>query len=159
MENCCSVECLDTIHLPLVEQVKLRRGLQVGNKVFRKGKSDKLLFKHSGELSDKSLALAENIEQKPKDIRQKIKIKKVLLGKVEHYYVKAQVGLFSIENNELNVGDKLLISGPTTGAEEYVLEKMLVNGKENTSAQPGDKVTFEVPFRVRLSDTLFKIVN
>ena len=164
MENCCSVECLDTIHLPLVEQVKLRRGLQVGNKVFRKGKSDKLLFKHSGELSDKSLAVADSnsdglATQKPTDIRKKIKIKKVLLGKVEHYYVKAQVGLFSIENNELNVGDKLLISGPTTGAEEYVLEKMLVNGKENTSAQPGDKVTFEVPFRVRLSDTLFKIVN
>jgi UPF0176 protein len=159
MENCCSVECLDTIHLPLVEQVKLRRGLQVGNKVFRKGKSDKLLFKHSGELSDKSLAVAETKAQKPKDIRQKIKIKKVLLGKVEHYYVKAQVGLFSIENNELHVGDKLLISGPTTGAEESVLEKMLVNGEEKTSAQPGDKVTFEVPFRVRLSDTLFKIIN
>ena len=164
MENCCSVECLDTIHLPLVEQVKLRRGLQVGNKVFRKGKSDKLLFKHSGELSDKSLAVADSnsdelTTQKPTDIRKKIKIKKVLLGKVEHYYVKAQVGLFSIENNELNVGDKLLISGPTTGAEEYILEKMLVNGKGNTSAQPGDKVTFIVPFRVRLSDTLFKIAN
>jgi UPF0176 protein len=35
---------------------------------------------------------------------------------------------------------------------------MLVNGKENTNAFPGDKVTFEVPFRVRLSDTLYKIV-
>ena len=35
------------------------------------------------------------------DIRQKIKVKKVLLGKVEHYYVKAQVGLFIIENNDL----------------------------------------------------------
>jgi UPF0176 protein len=158
MENCCSTECLNTIHLPLVEQVKLRRGIQVGNKVFRKGKSDKLLFKHSGELSDKSLAVAENREQKPKDIRQKIKIKKVLLGKAEHYYVKAQVGLFIIQNNELNIGDKLLISGPTTGAEEYILEKMLVNGKEISTANPGDKVTFEVPFRVRLSDTLYKIV-
>jgi UPF0176 protein len=159
MENCCSTECLNTIHLPLVEQVKLRRGIQVGNKVFRKGKSDKLLFKHSGELSDKSLAVAENREQKPKDIRQKIKIKKVLLGKAEHYYVKAQVGLFIIQNNELNIGDKLLISGPTTGAEEYILEKMLVNGKEISTANPGDKVTFEVPFRVRLSDKLYKIIS
>ena len=159
MENCCSTECLDTIHLPLAEQVKLRRGIQVGNKVFRKGKSDKLLFKHSSDLSDKPLAVAENREQKPKDIRQKIKVKKVLLGKAEHYYVKAQVGLFIIQNNELNIGDKLLISGPTTGAEEYILEKMLVNGNENTCAKPGDKVTFEVPFRVRLSDTLFKIVS
>ena len=159
MENCCSTECLDTIHLPLAEQVKLRRGIQVGNKVFRKGKSDKLLFKHSGELSDKPLAVAENREQKPKDIRQKIKVKKVLLGKAEHYYVKAQVGLFIIQNNELNIGDKLLISGPTTGSEEYILEKMLVNGNEISTAISGDKVTFEVPFRVRLSDTLYKIIS
>jgi UPF0176 protein len=155
MENCCSKECLDTIHLPLVEQVKLRRGKQVGNKVFRKGKSENLLFKHSGELSDKSLAIA----QKPKDIRQKIKVKKVLIGKAEHYYPKPQVGLFIIENNELNVGDKVLISGPTTGNEEVVLEKMMVNGSENSVAKIGDKVTFLLPFRVRLSDKLFKILE
>jgi UPF0176 protein len=106
-------------------------------------------------LSDKPLAVAE----KTKDIRQKIKVKKVLLGKAEHYYVKAQVGLFIIENNELNIGDKILISGPTTGNQELVLEKMLVNGSENSTAKVGDKVTFEVPFRVRLSDKLFKIIS
>ncbi|TAE77295.1 MAG: sulfurtransferase, partial [Bacteroidetes bacterium] len=106
-------------------------------------------------LSDKPLAVAE----KTKDIRQKIKIKKVLLGKAEHYYVKAQVGLFVIENQELNLGDRILISGPTTGNQELVLEKMLVNGTENTLAKSGDKVTFEVPFRVRLSDKLFKIIG
>ena len=155
MENCCSTECLEITHLPLAEQVKLRRGKQVGNKVFRKGKSENLKFKHSGELSDKPLAVAN----KTNDIRQKIKVKKVLLGKAEHYYVKAQVGLFMIENNELNVGDKILISGPTTGNQELVLEKMLVNGTENPVAKVGDKVTFEVPFRVRLSDKLFKIIS
>jgi UPF0176 protein len=155
MENCCSTECLDIIHLPLVEQVKLRRGIQVGNKVFRKGKSDKLAFKHSGELSDKSLALAE----KPTAVRQKIKVKKVLIGKAEHYYAKAQVALFTIENQELNLGDKILISGPTTGNQELVLEKMLVNGTEGVQAKTGDKVTFTLPFRIRLSDKLYKITN
>ena len=164
MENCCSTECLEVTHLPLAEQVKLRSGKQVGNKVFRKGKSDKLLFKHSGELSDTVLALANSdLDQtndlKPITIRQKIKVKKVLLGKAEHYYVKAQVGLFFIENNELRIGDKILISGPTTGNEEFVLDKMLVNGNEYSLAKIGDKVTFEVPFRVRLSDKLFKINN
>jgi UPF0176 protein len=69
------------------------------------------------------------------------------------------VGLFIIENNELKVGDTILITGPTTGTEELVLEKMLVNGNENTLATIGDKVTFEVPFRVRLSDKLFKILE
>ena len=99
------------------------------------------------------------VAEKTKDIRQKIKVKKVLLGKAEHYYVKAQVGLFIIENNELNLGDKILISGPTTGNQELVLEKMLVNGTENSVAKVGDKITFEVPFRVRLSDKLFKIIS
>ena len=153
MENCCSTECLEITHLPLDEQVKLRSGKQVGNKVFRKGKSDKLLFKHSGELSDKSLTVAI----KPKDIRQIIKIKKVLIAKAEHYYSKAQVGLFIVEKNELRIGDKILISGPTTGNQEMVLEKMLVNGSENSIASIGDKITFEISFRVRLSDKLFKL--
>jgi UPF0176 protein len=155
MENCCSTECLEITHLPLAEQVKLRSGKQVGNKVFRKGKSDKLMFKHSGALTDHSLAIAEN----PKPIRQKIKVKKVLLGKAEHYYVKAQVALFVLENSELKTGDKILISGPTTGNQEVILDKMFVNGSENTHAKTGDKVTFEVPFRVRLSDKLFKILT
>ena len=155
MENCCSTECQEIIHMSLVDQVKLRRGVKNGNMIFRKGKSEKLLFKHSGELSDKSLAIAE----KNKDIRQKIKVKKVLIGKAEHYYAKPQVGLFIIENQELSIGDKILISGPTTGNEEIVVEKMFVNGSENTVAKSGDKVTMNLPFRIRLSDKLFKIIT
>ena len=154
MENCCSDECLQVTHLPLVEQVKLRRGKQVGVKVFRKGKSEALTYKKSGELSDKALATVKNTT----DIRQKIKVKKVLVGKVEHYYVKAQVGLFTIEKQELHIGDTLIIAGPTTGNETVVLQKMFVNGTEAAHAVAGDKVTFELPFRVRLSDKLFKII-
>ena len=81
------------------------------------------------------------------------------MGKAEHYYVKAQVALFLIENNEFQIGDKVLISGPTTGNVDLVLEKMLVNGNESAVAKSGDKVTFEVPFRVRLSDKLYKIIH
>ncbi len=153
MENCCSTECLEITHLPLAEQVKLRRGKQVGNKVFRKGKSEKLKFKHSGELSDKPLAKATT------DIRQKIKNKKVILGKAQHYFVKAKVGVFEIENNELNLGDTILVSGPTTGNEQLIVEKMFVNGTESNVAKAGDKITIILPFRVRLSDKLFKILS
>ena len=153
MENCCSTECLEITHLPLVEQVNLRKGKQVGNKVFRKGKSEKLKFKHSGELNDVAL----QVISKATPIRERVKIKKVLLGKAEHYFVKAKVAQFLIENHQLNAGDKILISGPTTGNQELILENMLVNGKVSTTANPSDKVTFEVPFRIRLSDKLFKI--
>ena len=155
MENCCSVECQETIHLPIDEQIKLRRGITNGNKIFRKGKSDKLKFKHSGELSDVSLATAA----KETPIRQKIKVKKMLLGKVEHYYVKAQVGLFIIDNGDLKIGDTILISGPTTGNETLTISEMQVNGTAATVANIGDKVTLALPFRVRLSDKIYKILN
>lgn len=155
MENCCSTECLEITHLPLAEQVKLRSGKQVGNKVFRKGKSEKLKFKHSGDLPNKAIATVKTATA----IRQKITVKKVLLGKAQHYYVKAQVGLFKIENSELNLGDRILISGPTTGNEEIIVEKMFVNGTEANLAKAGDNVTFALPFRVRLSDKLFKIIS
>lgn len=158
MENCCSPECLETIHLPLAEQVKLRKGIQKGNMIFKKGKSPALKFKHSGELPDVALATAE-LTEKPKPIRERIKRKKVLVAQAEHYYTKAGVGLFVMENHDLNIGDKILISGPTTGEQELVLEKMFVNGKEAATAKQGDKVTFEVPFRIRLSDRLFKIIG
>jgi UPF0176 protein len=162
MDNCCSAECQEIIHLPIAEQVKLRRGIQKGNMIFKKGKSDALKFKHSGELSDVSLAIAEpgvNELAKQKPLRERIKRKKVLVAKAQHYYTKAQVGLFLMENHELTIGNKILISGPTTGNEEFVLEKMFVNGTENQLAKPGDKVTFTVPFRIRLSDKLYKILS
>ncbi|UOX35145.1 rhodanese-related sulfurtransferase [Flavobacterium sediminilitoris] len=155
MQNCCSAECLETIHLPLVEQVKLRSGIQNGNMVFKKGKSKVLKFKKSGDLEDKPLAKVS----KTNSIRQKIAIKKVLVGKAEHYYVKAEIGLFIVENQEIKIGDKILISGPTTGNQELILDKMLVNGKETDVAKKGDKITFKVPFRIRLSDKLFKIIK
>ncbi|MGI9652631.1 rhodanese-related sulfurtransferase [Chryseobacterium sp. RLHN22] len=157
MENTCSTECLETIHLPWEEQVKLRKGLQVGNKVFRKGKSEALKFKNSGDLSTQTLAKATKAETK--DIRQKIKIKKVLIGKAEHYYSRSKIAQFLIENNELSVGDKVLISGPTTGDQEITISQIFVNGGFSDTAKAGDQITFELPFRVRLSDKLYKIIE
>ncbi|KIA84341.1 sulfurtransferase [Kaistella solincola] len=153
MENCCSAECQDIIHLPLAEQIKLRKGVQVGNKIFRKGKSEALKFKKSGELPKKALAKAE------KNIRQKISIKKVLLGKAEHYYTKSKIAQFLLENGEINIGDKVLISGPTTGEQKFNITEIFANGEACETAKAGDQITFPVPFRVRLSDKLFKILS
>lgn len=154
MENCCSTECLDTIHLPWEEQVALRKGLQVGNKVFRKGKSDALKFKNSGDLPKAPLAKAET-----KNIRQKIAVKKVLVGKAEHYFSKSKIGQFLIENKEVSVGDKVLISGPTTGEQEFTITQIYANGGPCETAKKGDQITFEIPFRVRLSDKLYKVLE
>lgn len=152
MENTCSVTCLDIIHLPEEEQKAMRRGIMKGNMVFKKGKSESLKFKKSGDaVPDAAIAVA----QKVKGTRRKLK--KVLVGKGEHYYTKAGVAQFRIENLELNTGDRLLISGPSTGQQEHLLSEMRVNGQPGNTAVKGDKVTFSVPFRIRLSDKLYKI--
>ena len=153
MENCCSEECQNIIHLPLDEQIKLRRGIQVGNKIFRKGKSEALKFKKSGDLPNKPLAKAETT-----NIRQKIAVKKVLLGRAEHYYTKSKIAQFLIENDELSIGDKILISGPTTGEQEMTITEIFANGNSCQGAKPGDQITFPTPFRIRLSDKLYKIL-
>ena len=44
-ENCCSSECQDIIHLPEEEQKELRKGKEISNKIFKKGRSEKLKFK------------------------------------------------------------------------------------------------------------------
>jgi UPF0176 protein len=47
MEDCCSVECKEVIQLPSEEQKKLRAGKGNSNKIFKKGRSEKLKFKAS----------------------------------------------------------------------------------------------------------------
>lgn len=45
MENCCSTECIDIARLPFEEQKALRSGKGNSNKIFKKGRSEKLKFK------------------------------------------------------------------------------------------------------------------
>lgn len=45
MEGCCSEECVDIIHLPIEEQKRLRKGIPNSNKIFKKGRSEKLIYK------------------------------------------------------------------------------------------------------------------
>ena len=45
MEGCCCDECKEVIHLPEEEQKKIRQGVNLGNHVFRKGRSKHILRK------------------------------------------------------------------------------------------------------------------
>ncbi|WP_432412215.1 rhodanese-related sulfurtransferase [Rasiella sp. SM2506] len=45
MQHCCSTECQNIIQLPYEEQKKLRSGTHNSNKIFKKGRSEKLKYK------------------------------------------------------------------------------------------------------------------
>ncbi len=85
--------------------------------------------------------------------------KKVYIGKGVHYFPKAKIGEFKIEAYDLKKGDKILITGPSTGVQELEVEDMMVNDERIEKATKGDSLTLKLPFRIRLSDKLYKIVD
>ncbi|MDM1406068.1 rhodanese-related sulfurtransferase [Myroides sp. DF42-4-2] len=155
MHGCCSNECLEVIQLPIEEQKALRKGVQKGNLIFKKGRSEALKFKKDVEATAEIQPVKVSTVTQ---IRKKQVERKQLVGTVQHYFTKAGVGQFEMEKS-VQLGDKLAIVGPTTGDERLVLEKMLVNGQEVTVANVGDRMTMELNFRVRKNDQLFKILD
>ncbi len=85
--------------------------------------------------------------------------KKVYIGKAMHFFPKTSISEFKIEAFDIKRGDKLLITGPTTGVKELVLEDMYVNDVLADNAKKGDSCTFRTEFRTRPSDKLYKIVS
>lgn len=85
--------------------------------------------------------------------------KKVYIGKGRHFYPKIKIGEFEIEAYSLNVGDKILIQGPTTGSHEAEVSSMMVDDIPAQEAKKGDILTLPIGFKIRPSDKLYKVVK
>lgn len=85
--------------------------------------------------------------------------RKVYIGKGIKYFSKLEVGEFLIEAGEMRVGDKLLITGPTTGAVYLTLEEARVDLGQTDIVHKGSYVSFKVPVKIRPNDKLYKIVK
>lgn len=85
--------------------------------------------------------------------------KKVFLGKGVHYFPKPKIGEFRIDAQKLKVGDKILVTGPTTGVIESEIKEMMVDDVFVDEAVKGDHITIAMPETIRPSDKLYKIVE
>ena len=85
--------------------------------------------------------------------------RKVYIGKGIKYFSKLGVGEFLIEAGNMRVGDKLLITGPTTGAIYLTLEEARVDLGAVDVVPKGSYVSFKVPVKVRPNDKLYKVVS
>lgn len=85
--------------------------------------------------------------------------RKVYVGKGVKYFSKLGVAEFSCEACEFSVGDKMLITGPTTGVMYVTVEEIHDDTHAVETAQKGTRVSFKVPDKVRPSDKLFKLVK
>lgn len=151
MEGCCSVECVDIIHLPMAEQIALRKGKMNGNKIFKKGKSPALKYKTLP--NDVVIAKAKTVKkvvEKP--------LRKELIGKTTHYYTASGISEFTLSDN-INKGDVLMVVGPTTGEQLVKEYQMVVNRDFASTAQSGDKITIKLPYRTRINDKLYRVIQ
>ena len=85
--------------------------------------------------------------------------RKVYCAKGIKYFSKLGVAEFQVEASEFSVGDKLLITGPTTGVIYLDCTEIRYDLKPVDTALKGQRVSIPVPEKVRPSDKLFKIVK
>lgn len=85
--------------------------------------------------------------------------RKVYAGKGIKYFGNINVAEFLIEATEIKEGDKLLITGPTTGAIYTTLEDPRVDQKSVTSVQKGERFSMKIKEKIRPNDKLYRIVK
>lgn len=85
--------------------------------------------------------------------------RKVYVGKGVKYFSNLGVAEFLVEAADLHVGDKLLVTGPTTGALFCTLEEARVELECVNNIQKGVHVSFKVPEKIRPNDKLYKLVS
>ncbi|MGN0848586.1 MAG: U32 family peptidase [Victivallaceae bacterium] len=86
-------------------------------------------------------------------------VQKIHAGKVTRYFSRAGIAELTLEAQGVKVGDRLLITGPTTGALEVTVESMRFNDAEAASAPKGGIITIPVDRKVRINDKVFLVTE
>ena len=84
---------------------------------------------------------------------------KVALGKCTNYFSNLNVAEFLMQSDELNEGDEIMITGPTTGVIEMVAQDFHVDLKKTEKTVKGELFSMKIEQKVRRGDKLFKVVD
>jgi putative protease len=84
---------------------------------------------------------------------------KVYLGKAINYFDRIGVVEIVVETGTLQIGDDILITGPTTGVIEIRVRELRVNEVNVEVVVKGDRFSFPVGQVVRRSDKVYKMVS
>lgn len=85
--------------------------------------------------------------------------RKIYIGKVTNYFTKIKVAEIKLENGDLSPGDTILITGPSTGAVEYIVNEIRVDLKPALKALKGESCSISAPDYLRRSDKVFLWVD
>lgn len=86
-------------------------------------------------------------------------LRKVYVAKNLNYFRQPGVAEFLCEADSLQVGDSILIMGPSTGVIEQVVDEIRVDLDRVEMAKPGQRFSISVPGKVRRADKLYKLIK
>lgn len=85
--------------------------------------------------------------------------KKVYIAKGIRYFSNIGVAEFQMETQTLQIGDEILITGPTTGAVTTVVKEIRVDLKPVSETKKGERFSIKINEKIRPSDKMFKLVD
>ncbi len=85
--------------------------------------------------------------------------RKVYIGRVTNYFTKIKVAEISPDANQFSVGDKLLVTGPTTGVEYFDVKEIREDDQSIETTNQGIPCSVKSKTKLRRSDKVYKIVD
>ena len=85
--------------------------------------------------------------------------RKLYTGKITNYFTKLDVAEIKLENGDLTKGDTILITGPTTGVVEYIVDEIRVDLNVTEKALKGELCSIKTADYLRRSDKVYKWVD
>jgi putative protease len=85
--------------------------------------------------------------------------RKIYIGKITNYFTRLNVAEIKLENGDLNKGDTILVTGPTTGAIYYDLDEIRVDLEIKEKALKGELCSIKTTDYLRRSDKVYKWVD
>jgi putative protease len=84
---------------------------------------------------------------------------KIQVGKVINYFKKNNVAHILIDSSEMQRGDDIMITGPTTGVVFVKADSIQHDSKNIKSAKKGSNITMPIKETVRVNDKVFVVKN
>lgn len=85
--------------------------------------------------------------------------RKIYIGKCTNYFSKIKVAEIKLESGKLEIGDDIVISGPTTGVVDNKIQEIRFDYKSVDTAKKGETISIPVNDLVRRGDKIYKIVD
>ena len=82
---------------------------------------------------------------------------KEFIGICTNYFSKLGVGEFLIQTGEVNIGNEILIIGPTTGVLELTIMELHNDIGITNTAKKGEHFAIPVPQKIRKNDKIYKL--